>query len=120
MIDTQIRIELKAKAEAIRRDHLETVRHQVAIAGRVTDGQTAHWLGAALSDHGRARRVHDLAEHACTPVRAGVGEPDRAYQALTAIDGHFHFLDLPDGQYTLTASLPGYGSRYGTPRRRSL
>jgi len=37
--------------------------------------------------------------------------PDRA---LTALDGHFHFLDLPDGDYTIVASLPAVGSRYGS------
>lgn len=37
--------------------------------------------------------------------------PDRA---RTAPDGLFYFLDLPDGDYTLTASLAGMGRRYGT------
>lgn len=69
----------------------EIVRHQVAIAGRVTDFQTGKAIAQAQ-------------------VQIVEG-PDRT---RTAADGHFHFLDLPDGQYTLIASLPGSGSRYGT------
>ena len=39
-----------------------------------------------------------------------VERPDRT---RTAFDGHFHFLDLLPGDYTLKASLPGSGTRYG-------
>jgi hypothetical protein len=44
-----------------------------------------------------------------------VERPDRTQ---TAIDGHFHFLDLPDGDYTLTASLPGTGTCYGAVEKK--
>lgn len=43
--------------------------------------------------------------------QAMVERPDRT---RTAVDGHFHFLDLPNGEYSLTASLPGAGKRYNT------
>jgi len=71
----------------------EIVRHQVAIAGRVTDAQTGKSISGAQVD-----------------ITAG---PSRD-RSRTAEDGHFHFLDLPDGKYVLNASLPGLGERYGT------
>jgi hypothetical protein len=76
----------------------EEVRHRVALAGQVTDAQT-----------GKAVVGAQVRISAAPP--AFVGRPDRSD---TAADGSFHFLDLPAGQYTLTVSLPGAGSRYGT------
>jgi Carboxypeptidase regulatory-like domain len=35
-------------------------------------------------------------------------------RSRTAADGHYHFLDLANGTYTLQAALPAAGSRYGT------
>lgn len=94
----------------------EVVRHQVAIAGQVSDAQTGESIGrarvaitaapAAFTDW-LAIHARQYGERWTTMVQ----RPDRT---LTAIDGHFHFLDLPDGQYTLVASLPDLGTRYGT------
>jgi hypothetical protein len=73
---------------------LEQTRHQVATAGHVSDAQTGQAiLGADVSVKNAAQDV--------------------VARARTAADGHYHFLDLPDGQYTLEASLPDAGSRYG-------
>jgi hypothetical protein len=95
---------------------VETVRHQVAIAGQVTDAQTGRAISGArvqlttappaFTDF-LALRALPYGEHWATLVE----RPDRT---RTAADGHFHFLDLPDGAYTCTATLPGAGSRYGT------
>jgi hypothetical protein len=72
----------------------ETVRHQVAIAGRITDGSTEKPLaGASVTIQSAVETVATL---------------------ITRQDGHYHVMDLPDGVYTVTASLPTESSRYGT------
>lgn len=68
----------------------EQIRHQVAIAGRITDAQTGKPLGG---------------------VRVSLAGTVTA--TLTAPDGHFHFLDLADGSYTLAAALSPKDTRYG-------
>ena len=94
----------------------EVLRHGVAIAGQVTDGQTAKAIGGARIEI-TAAPVEFTDWLAIRAEQYGdrwlnmVERPDRA---LAAADGHFHFLDLPDGDYTLAASLPGSGTRYGT------
>ena len=67
----------------------ETFRHRASIAGRVTDSQTGR------------------------PVPGARVEVPGGPWILAAGDGFFRFLDLRPGSYTLTASLPGAGSRYG-------
>src|SRR5262245_21527470 len=68
----------------------ETFGRKARIAGRVSDAQTGKPLAGAQ-----------------VAITNGP-------QAVTAADGFFRFLDLPAGSYTLTASLPGKGSRWGT------
>lgn len=100
----------------------EIVRHQVAIAGRVTDAQTGRAIARALVSilAAPAEFTNWLAlrrlEHGDRWL-ALVERPDRT---LTVEDGHFHFLDLPDGQYTLEASLPGSGTRFGTAQAQAI
>ena len=85
------------------------IRHQAAIAGRVTDLETGKavggalveiierpppfdkWLGFKQQEYGA--RWSMMAER-----------PDRA---VTQADGHYHFLDLPDGRYGLVYELLG-------------
>lgn len=68
----------------------QTFRHRAAIAGRVLEAGTGRPLAGARVEIADGRHV------------------------LSATDGFYRFLNLPPGQYTLTASLPGSGSRYGT------
>ena len=68
----------------------EVNRRTVSVAGRVTDARTGRSING----------VH--VKIASGSTRSGT---------RTGADGHFHFLDLPDGQYTLTASLPSSGLR---------
>lgn len=95
---------------------IELPRRQVAIAGQVTDEQT----GQAI------RGVRVEITSAPSTFQEWLNERKKQYgdrwdsmdkredRVRTVSDGHFHFVDLPDGQYTLTASLPSAGSRYGT------
>lgn len=92
------------------------IRHQVAIAGQVTDAQTGQALAGAQVVISTAPseftvRLQLRAKQSQTIWETLVERLDRTQ---TAQDGHFHFIDLPVGQYTLTASLPGAGNRYGT------
>ncbi len=70
----------------------ETVRRQVAIAGRITDALTGLPLPRA---------------------EVSITGPGVALDLTTTADGHFHAMDLADGTYTVKATLPEAGSRYG-------
>ena len=95
---------------------IEATRHQVALAGQVTDEQT----GRAI------RGVRVEITSAPSTFQEWLNERKKQYgdrwdsmneredRTRTVPDGHFRFIDLPDGQYTLTVSLPGVGSRYST------
>lgn len=92
----------------------ERVQSRVAIAGRVTNKQT----GKAIA--GVQVTITEAPEAFTTWLQFKSLEqgnrwnftaepPDRT---RTAVDGHFHFLDLPEGEYSLTAALPDAGKRY--------
>jgi carbon monoxide dehydrogenase subunit G len=95
---------------------LEPSRWQVAIAGRVTDAQTGQALSGVQVTITAAPAAFNswLSLHAKQYEARWDAMVERADRTRTAKDGHYHFLDLPAGQYTLTASFPGVGSRYGT------
>jgi hypothetical protein len=97
----------------------ETVRHQVAIAGRLADAGTGKPVGGALvtinEDERTPAAFKSLLEaRAMQYGDAWATMTERPDRARTAPDGLFYFLDLPDGDYTLTASLASMGNRYGT------
>jgi len=68
----------------------EVSRRTVSVAGRVTDARTGRSING---------------------VHVKIASGSTRCIARTGADGHFHFLDLPDGQYTLTALLPSSGLR---------
>lgn len=94
----------------------DIVRHQVAIAGRVTEALSGEALGGTLV---RISAGPPEFQNQLTLMQKKWGTRwskmlDRYDQRRTASDGHFHFMDLPNGAYILIASIPGMGSRYDT------
>ena len=97
----------------------QTVRHQVAIAGRLTEAGPGKPIGGALvsikSEDGMPAAFKSLLEARSMQYgNAWIAMSDRPDRTRTAADGLFYFLDLPDGDYTLMASLANMGKRYGT------
>ncbi len=94
---------------------IEPTRHWVAIAGSVVDAASERPLGGVTVEVTGGPQAFDdrlvlrRRQHGSRwPAMA-----ERLDRTRTAGDGHFHFLDLPAGEYTLAASLPAAGSRYG-------
>jgi Carboxypeptidase regulatory-like domain len=94
----------------------EEVCHQAAIAGGLTNAQTSRPIGGAQVRiiAGPLEFTELLAWLATQHGDRWPGLRERLDRTRTGTDGHFHFLDLPNGQYTLEVSLPGQGSRYGS------
>jgi hypothetical protein len=93
----------------------ESVRHRVAIAGWVVDAETQKPIASATvamdvvpPPFKRTLQLQSIQYGARWETM--VHRPDRT---TTAADGGFHFADVPAGRYTLRASVPGAGRRYG-------
>jgi len=95
--------------------HELTVSHRVAIAGRVFN-QAGKPVGGA-----------EVVMQAVPPAFKGIlalaalrygskwkSLPARPDRSITRDDGLFYFVDLPNGKYTLRASLSASGKRFGT------
>ncbi|MBU1232457.1 MAG: carboxypeptidase-like regulatory domain-containing protein [Proteobacteria bacterium] len=95
---------------------IESTRHQVAIAGQVIDKQTGWVIAGARVEISSSPPTFEewLSERKKQYGDGWEQMEERADRVRTAADGHFHFVNLPGGQYTLTASLLNRGSRYGT------
>jgi hypothetical protein len=91
--------------------------HRVAIAGRVTDAGTLKPLGGvAVKIVGMPAALERISAMKRRAMQHGSGEAqlERVYRTRTAADGLFYFLDLPDGHYTIAATLSPCGRRYGS------
>jgi hypothetical protein len=93
----------------------QVARHRVGIAGRVTDAETGKPIPkVAVTMTEMPTAFKRMLKSASTPYgNRWSSMVERLDKTLTRADGLFYFLDLPSGKYTLSASLPGSGKRYG-------
>jgi Carboxypeptidase regulatory-like domain len=110
---------------------LQPTRHQVAIVGIVSDAETGdliagaevklgpgsaaftRWLAlkALAIEHSLNRDGRIQLNSTLTLAR----EQDALLLVTyTSLDGHYCFIDLPNGIYSVQAALPNLGTRYGT------
>ena len=88
----------------------EVIRRQVTIAGRIVDAQNEPLAGAMITIMARAGKFKAQVENAARTAGAEweflKNRPDRTFSRL---DGLYFFLDLPEGQYTMSVSDPRSG-----------
>jgi hypothetical protein len=94
----------------------QVARHRAGIAGRVTDAETGKPIAkvaVTMAEMPAAfkRTLRNASIQYGNRWPTMVERPDKT---MTRTDGLFYFLDLPGGKYTLSASLPGSGKRYGS------
>ena len=99
----------------------QVAHHRVAVGGRVTNSETGlpiYGAEVAITESPEAfkqklqsaSRLHDKRRAAMA---------DRPDRTRTRDDGLFYFLDLPDGNYSFAASLPGSGKRFGLAQQKA-
>ncbi|GJD18488.1 hypothetical protein RIVM261_034440 [Rivularia sp. IAM M-261] len=92
---------------------------QVAIAGKVLEGETEKVISGAIVEiiemPERFRAILSLkALQYGLQWEKMLERPDRK---ITTSDGSFHFINLPVGEYTLETFLPRSGTRYNKGRK---
>ena len=94
----------------------EEVRHQVAIAGQVRDEQTGKLIEGVQIIIAKAppQFLELLNVKAKQYGDRWPSMVEREDRTRTTTEGHFHFMDLPNGSYTVHATVPDLGSRYST------
>ncbi|GAB6095344.1 hypothetical protein JCM14469_15960 [Desulfatiferula olefinivorans] len=93
----------------------EEIRHQVAVVGTVTgsaDGRAMVGVRVAIVD-GPVEWRQILALREALAGEAWPCLARRPDRVTTGTDGRFHFMDLPDGDYVLSAYVDGFVRRYG-------
>ena len=93
----------------------EQTKNRVAIAGQVRDAESKLAIAGALVEvsqkQGKFKNWLDL--HALQYAKSWEKMVKRPDKTLTAVDGCFCFINLPDGEYTLSVSIPGTKTSYG-------
>lgn len=95
--------------------HFETISHKVSIAGEVTDSQTGNPISNAYVRISEAPAAFNSllnikAKQNDDTWNSMLERPDRT---RTNANGHYHFMDLPKGKYTIVATLGDRYTRYG-------
>jgi len=91
-------------------------RVQAALTGRVIDAQTLATVAAVEVKITGVPAAFQKVIDARKLMHGGAWETMKERVDLTSTrrDGMFHFIDLPNGTYTLTFSMPGLARRYGS------
>lgn len=100
----------------------QIARHRVAIAGRVIDGGTGKPIADATVSLNKTPAAFEqkLAMSSLMYGNRWKTLQQRPDRTRSREDGLFYFLDLPEGTYNVSASIPTYGNRYGTAQQPAL
>jgi carboxypeptidase family protein len=98
----------------------EEVRHSVALLGLVTEEKTGKPIGGAVvTITGMPKEFKVKSEMRVMQVlRPGYKQTARIDETQTDYDGHFYFMDLPVGSYTVSASTAGRNPALGSGEGR--